>query len=60
MKVQKNIHKSFEGHVDKIVDAKSMNEAVGFSYQLAQKGDAGFIITSMLVLICFPILNTED
>ena len=37
---KKNIHKTFVGHVDKIVDAKSMHEAVGFSYQLAQKGDA--------------------
>ena len=37
---KKNIHKTFAGHVDKIVDAKSMHEAVGFSYQLAQKGDA--------------------
>lgn len=36
----KNIHKTFAGHVEKIVDAKSMHEAVGFSYQLAQKGDA--------------------
>ena len=36
----KNIHRTFAGHVDKIVDAKSMHEAVGFSYQLAQKGDA--------------------
>ena len=26
-------------HVDNIVDANSMNEAVGFSYQLAEKGD---------------------
>ena len=33
------IHKSFNGHVDKIVDAQSMHEAVGFSYQLAAKGD---------------------
>ena len=36
----KNIHKVFEGHVDEIVDAKTMNEAVAFSYQLAKKGDA--------------------
>tara|TARA_B000000532_G_scaffold244239_1_gene243347 strand:+ start:3523 stop:4836 length:1314 start_codon:yes stop_codon:yes gene_type:complete len=36
----KKIHDAFADHVDKIVDAKSMNEAVGFSYQLAQKGDA--------------------
>ncbi len=36
----KNIHKVFEGHVDEIVDAKTMNEAVAFSYQLANKGDA--------------------
>ena len=36
----KNIHKVFEGYVDEIVDAKTMNEAVGFSYQLAMKGDA--------------------
>lgn len=34
-----NIHKVFEGHVDEIVNAKSMNEAVGYSYQLANKGD---------------------
>lgn len=34
-----NIHKVFEGHVDEIVNAKSMNEAVGYSYQLADKGD---------------------
>ena len=34
-----NIHKVFEGHVDAIVNAKSMNEAVGYSYQLANKGD---------------------
>jgi UDP-N-acetylmuramoylalanine--D-glutamate ligase len=36
----KNIHKVFEGYVDNIVDAKTMNEAVAFSYQLAKKGDA--------------------
>ena len=34
-----NIHKVFKGHVDEIVNAKSMNEAVGYSYQLANKGD---------------------
>ena len=34
-----NIHNSFKDHVDNIVDANSMNEAVGFSYQLAEKGD---------------------
>ena len=34
-----NIHKVFEGHVDEILNAKSMNEAVGYSYQLANKGD---------------------
>ena len=34
-----NIHKAFKNHVDNIVDANSMNEAVGFSYQLAEKGD---------------------
>jgi len=34
-----NIHKAFKDHVDNIVDANSMNEAVGFSYQLAEKGD---------------------
>ena len=34
-----NIHKSFKDHVNNIVDANSMNEAVGFSYQLAEKGD---------------------
>ena len=36
----KNIHKVFEGHVEEIVDAKTMNEAVAFSYQFANKGDA--------------------
>ena len=36
----KKIHDAFADHVDKIVDAKSMHEAVGFSYKLAQKGDA--------------------
>ena len=36
----KNIHKVFEGYVDEILDAKTMNEAVAFSYQLAMKGDA--------------------
>ncbi|MBT7726109.1 MAG: UDP-N-acetylmuramoyl-L-alanine--D-glutamate ligase [Flavobacteriales bacterium] len=34
-----NIHKYFKSHVDNIVNANSMNEAVGFSYQLAEKGD---------------------
>jgi len=34
-----NIHKCFKAHVDNIVNANSMNEAVGFSYQLAEKGD---------------------
>ena len=34
-----NIHKAFKDHVDNIIDANSMNEAVGFSYQLAEKGD---------------------
>jgi UDP-N-acetylmuramoylalanine--D-glutamate ligase len=34
-----NIHKVFKNHVDNIVNANSMNEAVGFSYQLAEKGD---------------------
>ena len=34
-----NIYKSFKDHVDNIVNANSMNEAVGFSYQLAEKGD---------------------
>ena len=36
----KNIHKVFEDYVDEILDAKTMNEAVVFSYQLAKKGDA--------------------
>lgn len=35
----KNIHNVFKGHVDKIVDANSMNEAVIYSYELATKGD---------------------
>ena len=35
----KDIHKFFKGHVDKIVDANSMNEAVIYSYELADKGD---------------------
>jgi len=34
-----NIHSIFDGHVENIIDASSMNEAVGFSYQLANKGD---------------------
>ena len=38
-KETKKIHKVFKGHVDKIIDANSMNEAVVYSYQLATKGD---------------------
>ena len=34
-----NIHKVFKGHVETIVDASSMREAVECSYQLANKGD---------------------
>ena len=34
-----NIYKYFKDYVDNIVNANNMNEAVGFSYQLAEKGD---------------------
>ena len=33
------IHKFFKDKVDQIIDASSMTEAVGHSYQLANKGD---------------------
>ena len=56
----KNIHKAFEGHVDEIVDAKTMNEVVAFSYQLAKKGDAVLLSPNLLVSICFLILKKED
>ena len=35
-----NIHAIFSNHVDNIVNANSMEEAVAYSYQLAVKGDA--------------------
>ena len=36
----KNIHEAFQGYIENIVDAKSMEEAVKMSYQFGMKGDA--------------------
>lgn len=36
----KNIHEAFQGSIENIVDAKSMEEAVKMSYQFGMKGDA--------------------
>ena len=35
----KKIHKVFKSHVNDIINASSMNEAVSYSYDLASKGD---------------------
>tara|TARA_B100000902_G_scaffold399820_1_gene472763 strand:- start:6966 stop:8282 length:1317 start_codon:yes stop_codon:yes gene_type:complete len=37
---KEKLHKIFKTSVDNIVDASSMNEAVAYSYELAEKGDA--------------------
>ena len=55
----KNIHEAFQGYIENIVDAKSMEEAVKMSYQFGMKGDAVLLSQHVLVSTYLRTTNIE-